>query len=444
MKPASSATINDSGSDPLAPRLAAYNVAQAVLQRCRTLEDAMAGEPTFTKLDGSARGFAGYLIRTTLRRLGQIDALIDHCLNEPLPPNGRAVRNLLRVGIAQLLFSQTADHAAVDTSVDLCRVIGFKHQAKMVNAVLRRLQREGAKLIEAQDVARINTPAWLWESWCRAYGEETTRAIALQHLNVPPVDLSPKADDADTWAGKLKGQTILAGSIRLAGLSDVTALDGYDEGAWWVQDAAARLPAQLLGDVKGQHVLDLCAAPGGKTLELAAVAANVTALDISAKRLNRVRDNLARTGLSAELIAADARKWRPETLADAILLDAPCSSTGTLRRHPDIQHLKSIADVNKLAQVQDGLLDAAVDMLRLGGLLVFATCSLQPEEGPARINAFLARHPNFARVPVQAAEVGDLQDAVTPAGDMRTLPSQLADQGGLDGFFSARLIKNAD
>ena len=429
--------------DALAPRLAAYNVVQAVLQRRRALEDAMAGEPTFTQLSGTARGFAGFLIRTTLRRLGQIDALIDHCLNEPLPPNGRAVRDVLRVGIAQLLFSQTADHAAVDTSVDLCRVIGFKHQAKMVNAVLRRLQREGADLIAAQDVARINTPAWLWESWCAAYGEPTTRAIAMQHLDVPPVDLSPKANDADAWASRLEGQTILAGSIRLAGLSDVTALDGFDEGAWWVQDAAARLPAKLLGDVKGQTVLDLCAAPGGKTLELAAAGARVTALDISAKRLNRVRDNLTRTGLSAELIAADARKWRPEALADAVLLDAPCSSTGTLRRHPDIQHLKSAADIIKLAHVQDGLLDAAVDMLRPGGLLVFATCSLQPEEGLERINAFLARHTNFARVPIQAEEIGGLADAVTPAGDLRTLPSQLADKGGLDGFFAARLIKNA-
>ena len=430
-------------NDALAPRLAAYNVVQAVLQRRRALEDAMAGEPSFTQLSGAARGFAGFLIRTTLRRLGQIDALIDHCLNEPLPPNGRAVRDVLRVGIAQLLFSQTADHASVDTSVDMCRVIGFKHQAKMVNAVLRRLQREGAGLIETQDVACLNTPAWLWDSWCAAYGEATTRAIATQHLNVPPVDLSPKADDADAWAAKLGGQAILAGSVRLAGLSDVTALDGFETGAWWVQDAAARLPAKLLGDVKGQTVLDLCAAPGGKTLELAASGGIVTALDISAKRLNRVRDNLTRTGLNAELIAADARKWRPETPADAVLLDAPCSSTGTLRRHPDIQRLKSAADIIKLAQVQDGLLDAAVDMLRPGGLLVFATCSLQPEEGPERIDAFLVRHPEFARVPIQASEIGGLDAAVTSAGDLRTLPSQLADQGGLDGFFAARLIKNA-
>ena len=429
--------------DALAPRLAAYNVVQAVLQRRRALEDAMAGEPTFTQLSGAARGFAGFLIRTTLRRLRQIDMLIDHCLNEPLPPNGRAVRDVLRVGIAQLLFSQTADHASVDTSVEMCRVIGFKHQAKMVNAVLRRLQREGAGLIDAQDVARLNTPAWLWESWCTAYGEATTRAIASQHLDVPPVDLSPKADDADTWATKLDGQTILAGSIRLAGLSDVTALDGFEAGAWWVQDAAARLPAKLLGDVKGQTVLDLCAAPGGKTLELAAAGGIVTALDISAKRLNRVRDNLTRTGLSAALVASDARKWRPEALADAVLLDAPCSSTGTLRRHPDIQHLKSAADITKLAQVQDDLLDAAVEMLRPGGLLVFATCSLQPEEGPERIDAFLRRYPDFARVPIQPAEIGGLQEAATPAGDLRTLPSQLADHGGLDGFFAARLIKNA-
>lgn len=426
----------DDGS--LAARRAAAELIDAVLGKRRTLDDALANVRGFEKLDGSERAFCAFLARTVLRRLGQIDALIDHCLEKPLPNKARGVRDCLRVGIAQLLFSATADHAAVSTTVDLCRALNLHAYAKLVNAVMRRLQREGEGLIAGQDAARLNTPAWLFESWTRAYGDETARAIADAHLQTPPVDLTPK-DDPEGWAQKLGGDVVLGGSVRLSGGDALPTLPGFEEGAWWVQDAAARLPVALAGDISGKTAFDLCAAPGGKTLALAARGAAVTAVDISERRLARVRENLARTHLNAAVTAADVRDWQPDTLADVVLLDAPCSATGTLRRHPDALHLKSPADVEKLTGVQDALLDKAAAFVAPGGMLIYATCSLQPEEGLERIEAFLSRHSRFARIPITAGEIGGLTAAVSADGDLRTLPCHLAETGGLDGFFAARL-----
>lgn len=430
-------THKDMPQTRLAARKAALAVIGGVLAKNRTLEDMLASPP-FAALAGDDRAFASFLIRTTLRRLGQIDALIDHCLDRPLPAKARIVHDCLRLGIAQLLFSGTADHAAVSTTVELCRDAGQFPYAKLANAVMRRIQREGAELVEAQDAQKLNTPAWLFASWVDAYGEATARAIADAHLETPPLDLTPKRD-AETWARDLLGDVVLGGTVRLTDGGDVAKLPGFEDGAWWVQDAAARLPVLLAGDVAGKTAYDLCAAPGGKTMELANGGATVTALDISKNRLARVAENLARVGLSAELMCADARQWQAPAPADVVLLDAPCSATGTVRRHPDVPYLKTPADIAKLAAVQDALLSAAADMVAPGGLLIYATCSLQPEEGPERIAAFLENDPRFAREAVSAAEIGGLDNAVTADGDLRTLPCQLAEIGGLDGFYAARL-----
>jgi 16S rRNA (cytosine967-C5)-methyltransferase len=423
-------------------RLAAFEVLQDVLWRKKALDDALGASRAYAALAGPDRAFAAYLARTALRRRGQIDDLIGSCVTDPLPRKARPVYDVLRVGVAQLLFSATADHAAVATTVDLCRTVGQVPFAKLVNAVMRRLQREGAARLARQDAAALNTPDWLRESWIAAYGRSAADAIAQAHMETPPVDLTVKSD-APGWAEKLGGTVVLAGTVRLPEASDVSALDGFSDGAWWVQDAAARLCIGTLGDVAGKRVFDLCAAPGGKTLELASMGAQVTALDISEKRLARLRENLARTGLAAATVCADTRTWTPDGPADIVVLDAPCSSTGTLRRHPDVAYLKTPEDISKLAAVQASLLDAAALLVQPGGVLLYITCSLQPEEGVGAVDAFLARTPAFVRKPLSAAEAGGLADAVTPAGDLRTLPCHLADAGGMDGFFAARLTRRA-
>ncbi|MCK5777421.1 MAG: methyltransferase domain-containing protein [Rhodospirillales bacterium] len=423
-------------------RLAAFEVISDVLRRGRPLDDALAASRAYGALDPAGKGFAAYLVRTALRRLGQIDALIQHCVREPLPRKAKPVYDVLRVGVAQLMFSATADHAAVDTTVDLCRTVNQVPFAKLVNAVMRRLQREGDALLKAQDESAINTPAWLMESWKTAYGADTAAAIARQHLETPPLDLSVKSD-APMWAEKLGGEAIFEATVRLAEAADVTRLDGFEDGAWWVQDAAARLAIGVLGDVSGKRALDLCAAPGGKTLDLCAAGADVTAVDISEKRLQRVSENLKRTGLSARTVAADVRTFVPDAPAEIVVLDAPCSSTGTLRRHPDVAHLKSPEDIDKLAGVQAALLDAAAAMTAPGGTLLYVTCSLQPEEGEDAVEGFLSRTPAFRRNPVTAQDVSGLTAAVTPTGDFRTLPCYMSDIGGMDGFFAARLVRAA-
>jgi 16S rRNA (cytosine967-C5)-methyltransferase len=313
----------------------------------------------------------------------------------------------------------------------------------LVNAVLRRLSREGEELAVTQDAARLNTPDWLWQSWCAAYGELTTRAIAAAHFRDPPLDLAIRdRDAAQDWAARLHGAVLPTGTVRVQTGGVVIELPGYEDGAWWVQDAAASLPVRLFGDVAGKTVIDLCAAPGGKTAQLAAAAAHVVAVDRSAARLKRLQDNLARLSLPAECIVADAGSWRPAAPAAFILLDAPCSSTGTVRRHPDIPHLKSPDDVTRLAAIQARLLDGAVAMLAPGGMLVYGVCSLEAEEGPRQVEQLLARGAPLRRMPVTTAEIGGVGQCITRDGDLRTLPCHLGDKGGLDGFYAARLVKN--
>ncbi|MEG3616903.1 16S rRNA (cytosine(967)-C(5))-methyltransferase RsmB [Magnetovibrio sp. PR-2] len=421
------------------PRAATLDLLDRVLHQRLLLDEAVLQCTALSKLSDRDRALAQQITRTVLRHLGQIDFLISEYLDKPLGKKGQSALNVIRLGMAQLLFLDIPDHAAIDTAVDLCKGGQLSPYRKLVNAILRRTQREGRDMIPDLDTAALNTPHWLWADWVGTYGEEVARAIAAQHQIEAPLDLTVKTDPA-MWAEHLEGTVMPTGSVRLMKhKGTITKLEGFDDGAWWVQDMAASIPARLLGNVAGMDVIDLCAAPGGKTMELASFGANVTAVDRSAKRLMRVQENLNRTDLTAELITADAAQWRPKVLADALLLDAPCSATGTARRHPDVLHLKQSEDVDKLANLQRRLLEAAVEMVRPGGLIVYCTCSLQRSEGEDQIEAFIATDAPVELAPITPAEAGTLTQSVTEAGYLRTLPHYLSDQGGMDGFFAARL-----
>ena len=426
--------------DPPDSRRMALDILSAVLHHGRPLDEVLAFHRGLPRLEPRDRAFARMLVATVLRRLGQIDTLVGEALDKPLRPGQGRVREALRIGAAQLLFLDVPDHAAVSTTVNL--MTGKQRQQRgLVNAVLRRLSQGGPELLAAQDAARLNTPNWLWESWTAAYGEATARAIAQSHLAEPPLDLSVREDPAH-WADRLDAEMLPNGSLRIPRpRGEVSKLPGYADGAWWVQDMAAALPARLLGQVRGKRVVDLCAAPGGKTAQLAAAGAEVVAVDRSEKRLEQLSLNLGRLGLSAATVAAEATTWSPPEPAGFVLLDAPCTATGTLRRHPDIAQLKRPDDIGTLAEVQAALLASAVDMLAPGGVLVFAVCSLQPEEGPRQIEALLDAGAPVARKPIDANEIGGLREAVTREGDLRTLPCHLAAKGGMDGFYACRLIR---
>ena len=425
---------------PLSSRWVALDLLEAVLRRGRPLDDAIPDHPGFAGLEVRDRAFVRLLTATVLRRLGQIDAVIDAALERPLPRKAQGVRDILRLGAVQLLFLDTPPHAAVATAVDLAQERRHGPHKKLVNAILRRLGRQGRALAEAQDAARLNTPDWLWEAWVKAYGEPTCRRIAEAHLTQAPLDITVK-EDAAGWAKKLDARVLPTGSLRRTPGGSITDLPGFGEGAWWVQDAAAALPVNLLGNIKGRSVIDLCAAPGGKTAQLANRGAVVTAVDRSGKRLARLREHLGRLGLSAELVAADAVTWRPSQLADMVLVDAPCSATGPLRRHPDVARIKKPEDVAKLAGVQDRLLTAALEMTAPKGTIVYCSCSLQPQEGPERIEALIGAGGVARRDPVKPGEVGGMEELISADGDLRTLPCHLPEQGGMDGFYAARLIK---
>ena len=413
-------------------RRVALDVLDRVLGQGQRFDETFAGHPALGALSVRDRAFARLMLTATLRRLGQIDAVVARFVAQP--PRSMAIRNLLRLGTAQLLLLGTPAHAAVAETVALC---AHRHRSVtgFANAVLRRIAADGKAVLGTQDATRINTPAWLWDSWQEAYGPERTTAIAQMHLAEPPLDLTVK-DDPQGWAKKLDGK-VLGHGVRRAVGGTIEQLPGYDEGAWWVQDRAAALPARLLGDVANRPVIDLCAAPGGKTAQLCVAGAEVTAVELSPKRADRLRGNLARLQLEAQVVEADALDWRPQCPQAAVLLDAPCTATGTIRRHPDIAWHKSKDDVAQMAALQGKLLAAAIDMVEPGALIVYASCSLQPEEGPAVIAQALAELP-IERVPVLPHEIDGLE-VITAEGDIRTLPCHLAEEGGIDGFYITRL-----
>lgn len=407
-------------SDPT--RLAAYDLLTAVLDKRRTLEAALDSLPAIEPRDKAA---AHRLAAAVLRRAGTLDAVLEPFLRKAPPDQ---VRHVLRLGAAGLLLLETPPHAAVATAVALTRARGLTPFAGLVNAVLRKVAAAGAAAMDGLDAPRLDTPPWLWTSWGAG-----ARAIATAHQHEAPLDLTLSGHE-DPPPG---GIALPTGSWRYPPGTRVADLPGFAEGHFWVQDAAAALPARLLAARAGERVADLCAAPGGKTAQLALTGAQVTAVERDTTRLVRLRQNLTRLHLSADTIAADATAWRPAQPLDAVLLDAPCSATGTIRRHPEVAHLRRPRDITAMAETQDKLLAAAAAMLRPGGRLVYAVCSLQPEEGPARIAAALTHLP-LRPLPILPDEAF-LPHALTPQGHLRTTPALWPDLGGMDGFFVARL-----
>lgn len=411
----------------------------ALTSRAEAADEAFAAHPATGELDRRDRAFARLLILTVLRRLGELDAAISpHLRFQPREPEAM---NILRLGAAQLLLLGTPAHAAVNESI---RLAGGKlaHLIPMLNAVLRKIAANALPERSAAEKAALNVPAWAMTDWAQALGEPEAVAVAEALLQEAPLDLAVP-HDADGWAAKLGGALLPGGThVRLEGHAVVEELPGYEDGAWWVQDFAAGLPARLLGPVSGQRVLDIGAAPGGKTMQLAAVGAKVTALEASRERCGRLKANLGRTRLDADIVVADVRAWRAPEPYPFILLDAPCSATGTARRHPDVLRAKNETDVERQARLQAEILEAAYPMLAPGGTMVYAVCSLQAAEGERQVEAFLKRHRDLARLPVEPAELPGIEEARTGHGDVRTLPSQWPERRGMDGFFIARLRRN--
>jgi 16S rRNA (cytosine967-C5)-methyltransferase len=416
-------------------RKGALRLLMAVLGRGTPLELALYGALDGISL-GADRALARHLAATVLRWLPDLDALIDSATPKPLPDDARA-RMVLRIALASWLKLGTPQHAAVATALPL--VEGGPR--RLVHGVLGNLMRGNATLPEVPHLPDLFAIRWAMD-----WGPEVAEAAAQSLADEPATDLTLK-DPTETarWAEALGGVSLLPGHVRVPRSktpdsltrSNITEWPGFTEGAWWVQDLAASLPMRLMGVQPGERVLDLCAAPGGKTLQLAALGAEVTALDVSDARLERVRENLARTGLTATLAAGDALRWEPEGLFDRILLDAPCSATGIFRRHPDVLHLKGSRDLTPLTLLQAALLRRAANWLKPGGTLVYATCSLDPREGERIADRVIATLP---RVPFEA---GELPLGLLPTADgwVRTLPGTLAADGGMDGFFIARFGK---
>lgn len=425
-------------------------VLAAVLKQRRPFDEAwerIAAEDAFAAIESRDRAFARAIVMAALRRTGQLRAIIAKFIEKPLPPQRGALDEILLAASAQLVFLKSAPHAVINLAVHQVRDDnGARRFHRLANAVLRRVSEQGEGIAIQQNAGELDTPDWLWKRWISVYGRDETQRIAAQHLDEPPLDLTVKSD-ADGWAEKLGGIVLPAGSVRLVAKGRVEELEGYADGEWWVQDAAAALPAKLMGDIAGKTVADLCAAPGGKTAQLAHAGAKVTAIDLSAKRLERVKENLARLRLSAETVAADAGAWVPPELLDAVLLDAPCTATGTIRRNPDVAHLKRPEDVTELAALQQRLIGHALSMLKPGGMLVYCTCSLEPAEGSEQIARLLAERQDVALLPVAEEEMAGRGEWLDSQGALRTLPHylQLSDPelSGMDGFYAARLIKKA-
>lgn len=389
-------------------------------------------------LPGPDRAFARAVAMAALRRLGEIDQILDRRLQKSPPA---AVRTILRVALAQTLVLETPAFAAVSTAVKLAeRDPKTRPYKNLVNAVLRSVGRDGPGLTTAES----NLPDWIAARWRATYGEAALAGLALAAREEPPTDLSVKPDvDPAAVADAVDGEVLPGGAVRTGRRGDIATWPGFDDGTWWVQDAAAAVPVRLLDPKPGEAIADLCAAPGGKTLQLAAAGASVVALDRSDKRLNRLRQNLERTGLEAEIVVTPAEDWDDPRAFDAVLLDAPCTATGTFRRNPEVLRATRPADVAKLADVQHRLLDAAAGRVKPGGRLVYCVCSLEREEGETQIIAFLRRNPAFRTAPADPAALGAPVEALTPEGWLRILPSMWAEKGGLDGFFVARLDRVA-
>ena len=430
-----------SGAAGTTPRKAAAETIEQVLDAQRMLGDIQADpQGPLAPLDPPERARAMSLAAGTLRHLGRIDGLIGRFASRM--PKGRAL-TALRLAAFEMLVDGVPDHAAVDHAVRLVRGSrGGQKASGFVNAVARKLAVEGRAIWPT--LAPSGPGPWLGPRLKAVYGKTVLQAMARAHEAGAPLDLTPKTrapEEVEALAARVGGAVHPTGSIRIGGRVQVSALPGHEEGAWWVQDAAAAIPVRLLGDITGCVALDICAAPGGKTMQLAAAGAQVTALDISERRLARVRENLDRTGLAAGIVATDALNWEPGRTFDVIVLDAPCSATGTLRRHPDLPFVRPEPDLAPLLDLQARLIDRAAGWLKPGGRLVYCTCSLLPDEGEAQVSAALDRLPFMARRPTEPIPGID-PDWMTAPGELRLRPDYWPELGGMDGFFAAVLARS--
>ncbi|WP_374190905.1 RsmB/NOP family class I SAM-dependent RNA methyltransferase [Rhizobium rhizogenes] len=429
-----------------AARAAAAKILSAVIDRKTPLDgmlDAEGGNPAYKALGDSDRALVRAILNSALRHLPRIEAAIASLLDSPLPEGARALHHVLVVGAAQMLYLDVPDHSAVDIAVEQANQDPRNRRfAKLVNAILRRIGREKQDILsQGADVPAM--PKWFLTRLEAAYGRQAALKISDTQLEPAAIDVTVKSD-AEGWAKRLNGVVLPTGGVRLAAFEgSIPSLDGFADGEWWVQDAAASIPAKLFGSLAGQRVVDLCAAPGGKTAQLILAGGKVTALDQSANRLKRLSGNLARLGLEAETVVADMAKFQPDDLFDAALLDAPCSSTGTTRRHPDVLWTKGPEDIAKLAALQERLLRHALTLVKPGGLVVFSNCSLDPEEGEDLVARVLSETDMAERVAITPEDWPGLEAAISPLGAFRTTPDMLPLSGGfasgLDGFFAVVL-----
>ncbi len=428
---------------PLTARVSALNAVITVFTKATALDGALAQDRSLQALEPRDRAFARAIASAAVRRVGALQAALDTLIDRPLPEKAIWARLALLCAAAERLVLDGAAHAAVDSWVSIMDEHKDTQRYKnLANAVLRRVVSGKARAAFDAADPRADLPDWLGERWTTAYGEAVAKAMAAARAVPPTLDLTLKPEtDASALADAIGAEVLPLGTVRRRETGAVDGLPGFDAGDWWVQDYAAALPARLLGVKAGERVADLCAAPGGKTLQLAATGANVVAVEASPKRMKKVAANLERTGLRAQLETVDLSQWQPDAPFDAILLDAPCTATGTLRRRPDAAWAKQDGDVANLAALQARLLDAAFSMLKPGGRLVYCTCSLEPEEGEEQLSAFLARTQDAALDPIQPDELPELAEALTREGAVRTRPDLWAERGGMDGFFMARLTR---
>lgn len=434
----------------LPPRRAAAQLLQAVLEKRVPFDTAFAEQAAtglLSRLAERDKALTRAIAGMALRRLGQIDAVFESFLERPLKGNTGLLRAVMRAALAEILFMDAPDHAVVNLAVHQLRDDRpSRKYTGLANAILRKAGEHGQALLGGQDGPRVNAPDWLWDAWRNAYGEEMARRIAQASQSEADLDITVKSNPA-LWAGRLGGTAVSSSTVRLSHKGRVEKLDGFDEGEWWVQDAAAALPVRLLGEVAGKHVADLCAAPGGKTAQLAAAGARVTAIDISARRIVRLKENLQRLNLEVECVEANAALYTPQAPFDAILLDAPCSATGTIRRHPDIPWLKKSEDIIRLGALQSRLLAHAITLLKPGGVLVYCTCSLQQEEGERQVRDLIKLNSNVSPDPISLQEACGLSHSLTPEGFLRTWPfqTQVNESSHIsDGFFIARFRTLSD
>jgi 16S rRNA (cytosine967-C5)-methyltransferase len=437
----------------LASRQAVVEILNAVLQKKRPFDSAFIDviDKKFkdTKLESRDRGFIKLVCITTLRHFGQANYVLNSFLQKPLPKKTVLLKAILISAIAQLLYLKTPAHAAIDTAVELTKTNKMKNYSKLVNGVLRNVERNKNKILQDdKNTAKLNVPNWLYSSWERAYGADFAEKISQINLIEPNIDFSVK-NNAKSWASELEGELLPFDSVRKSGSCIVKNLAKYENGEWWVQDIAASIPVKLAGNIKGKKVADLCSAPGGKTCQLINKGAKVTAFDRSEKRIKILKENLERLNFSADVICSDSYKWlknNEDEKFDMILLDAPCSATGTIRKNPDVLIHKNQDNIYQYANTQKKLLNAAIGALKKGGTLLYCVCSIQPEEGEMQIKKFLSSNQNMEKIPFKTEELNELnakglEHIITENGDIRTLPFYLEEQGGMDGFFLSRLIR---